>query len=222
MGYPFKILGTAASPDLLWAAAGERDSPREIASRLEIGAVKRMKLANWELPASSSDAMDVTLAVGPRCFVFRGDEPPHVIESRNCAAIAKLRQAGVSGGTILVRESMAWQVLADRNLLRTFRSDDGAELATIHFEAAPGTSGAIMAAVEFGDRWLAEWRSGPKRWLVLHSAAGQAISSGMALPVDADLFDGSAYAGLSFLKWENGKPAELIRVPALVEWSIGP
>jgi len=76
-----------------------------------------------------------------------------------------------------------------------------------------------VGAASFSDGWLVEWRSGSKRRVVLHSATGKAISTEMALPVDGDLFDSQNYDGLHFLKWKNGKPAELIIVPASVEWS---
>jgi hypothetical protein len=159
-----------------------------------------------------------------RCFVFRsnGKNPPTVSEPRDCPAIAKLRESGVSGGTIRVRESTGWQMLSDRNVLRTIRSDDGGELDTVKFEPAAGTTGSVAAAVSFGDDWLVEWRFGSKRWLVLHSATGKPISGEMASPIDGDLFDSQNYDGLQFLKWEGGKPVELIIVPASAELQSGP
>lgn len=165
--------------------------------------------------------MDVTFNLGQRCFVLRpsGGDPPHVAESQNCQAITKLLKAGVADGAIKIREDIAWQILSDRNVLRTLRSEDGGALATIRFEPASGTSGSIVAAVSFDRGWLVEWHSGPRRWLVLHSVTGKPLSTEMALPNDGELFASQNYDGLHFLKLESGKPAELIIVPAAVEWS---
>ena len=95
----------------------------------------------------------------------------------------------------------------------------GPRIEAIPFVPAAGTTGTLVAAVQFGDGWLAEWRSAQKRWLVLHAATGKAVSNAMALPVDGNLFESQTYDGLHFLKREAGKPAELIIVPASVEWS---
>ena len=100
-------------------------------------------------------------------------------------------------------------MLPDKNLLRNLRSSDGGEIGTIQFELPRGMAGAMVAAVPFNDSWLAEW----------HSPTGKPIGAEMALPVDGELFDSRNYDGLHFPRWKNGKPAELVIVPASVEWS---
>lgn len=98
-------------------------------------------------------------------------------------------------------------------------SSAGASASRSSMAAWQGMTGTIVAAVPFNDGWLAEWQSGSRRWLLLHSRRGKPISTGIPLPVDGDLFDSRISDGLHFLKWENGKPAELMIVPASVEWT---
>ncbi|MGD0501037.1 MAG: hypothetical protein ABSC23_21705 [Bryobacteraceae bacterium] len=221
MGYRFKILEDAASPDLLWMDTRTGAQIGQVSCRLRMGEVKRVKLSVGEQLPSGLGLSDVTLSVGQRCLVFRpnGENPPAAAELQNCPAIAKLQRAGVTGGTITIRESEAWQVLPGRNLLRILRSNDGGQIGAIQFGLPRGMAGTIVAAVAFNDGWLTEWQSGSRRWLLLYSRTGKPISTAMELPIDGELFDSQNYDGLHFLKWERGKPAELITVPASVEWS---
>lgn len=95
-------------------------------------------------------------------------------------------------------------------------------------EPLAGTAGSVVRAVSFDEWWqppglqigqLAEWRSAARRWLVLHSADGKPLTGEMALPVDLYLVDSVRHEGVSFLRWENDRPAELVIDIAAVEWS---
>ena len=183
-----------------------------------------MKLiAQEELP-SGLNMSDVTLTAGQRCFVLRekNENSSDVTEAQNCPAIARLQKADVSGGTITVRESVARQVLSDQNVLQILQSFDGDKVDTIRFDPVAGASGTIVVAVPFNEGWLVEWRSGTRRWLVLHSAIGKPQSTEMELPVDGELFDSQTTDGLHFLRWVDGRPTELTIVKAAVEWSRAP
>lgn len=220
MGYRFRILGDPAAPALLWVEGGTGANPAPVSARLRTRQPELTKLVVNPQRTAGSDMLDITFSLGRRCFVLRRHEgqPIQMTESRNCPAITNLATANVDEGPIRVRESTAWQILSARNAVRTFRSDDGGELGTIAFQSPPGISGVVAAAVPFEDGWLVEWHSGPRRWLMLHSETGKALTTKMSLPVDGELLASRNDDGIQFLKWENGKPAELIIVRASVEW----
>ena len=223
MGYRYKMLGDPASPDLLWVDARIGAEPGEVYAGLRTGEIERLRLATAQ-PSTGSAFLETTLSVEGRCFVLGSEEGSRTVaESPDCPATANLRKAGISGGAVIVREGIAWQVVSSTNTLRAYRTDDGEELDPTKFEPPDGNAGNVVAAVEFGGQnpgggYLVEWRSGTKRWLILHSRLGKPMSGAMELPVDRDLFASDA-AGLHFLKWENGEPVEETILHASVEWS---
>jgi hypothetical protein len=219
MGYRFRMLGDPESPDLLWVDVKGESKPGMVSTRLPVGEMKRVKAAGQSPASGGSDMFDPTLKRDGRCFVLHLTAASGAVaaELPNCPRMANL---GKNGGPMLLRERRVWQVLPDTNTVRILRSDDGGEIDTVRFEPAAGAAGSLVAAVDFNRNWMAEWRSGSRRWLVLHSPTGKPLTAAMASPVEGELFDSSNLQGLEFLKWEGGKPVEWITVPASVEWSV--
>lgn len=193
-GYEFRALGeNPQSPSVLWADSRAGTKPAQLSSRLRIWEQKRIPVVmDQNLPVARRGTQDVIVNAGKRCFALRtaGENAPRAAELRDCAASQRF--------------------IAQK------------------LEPAAGKVGSVIRAVGFGDQWqprglqigqLAEWESGTRRWLVRHSVDGMPLTGEMALPVDGYLADSVSYEGISFLRFENGRPAELVIDLAAVEWS---
>jgi hypothetical protein len=197
MGYRFRVLGeNPRSPSLLWADSRASTEPAHMSSRLRTWEQNRLPIVVEEnLPEARPGTQDIIVNAEQRCFALRstGENAVRVAELRDCPANPRLIAHGL--------------------------------------EPPAGTAGSVSRVVTFGEWWqppgpqmgqLAEWRSGARRWLVLHSADGRPLTGEMALPVDFYLVESVGYEGVSFLRWENDSPAELVVDLAAVEWSRTP
>jgi hypothetical protein len=205
VGYRFKALGDdKESPSLLWANGRDGTQPGPISTVLRTWEQKRIPLVVEErLPGAGLTAQDIIVNGEQRCFLIRAN-------GENAAQLAD------------------WHDCPATNTSRSFRTRDGLELSARQFEPPAGILGRLIDAVAFnaawelipfGEGWIAEWQSGTRRGLALHSANGKPLTAEMALPADESLFDSERSSGLSFLRWKDGKPAELIIDLASVEWS---
>jgi hypothetical protein len=194
MGYRFRALGdNPRLPSLLWTDSRAGTEPAQLSSRLRTWEQKRIPLVVQEnLPGARPGTQDIIVNVEQRCFALRS-------AAGNAVRAAELR--GCPASQRLIAESL---------------------------EPPAGTAGSVVRAAGFDEWWqppglqigqLAEWRSATRRWLVLHSADGKPLTGEMALPVDLYLVDSVRFEGVSFLRWENNRPTELVVDLAAVEWS---
>lgn len=217
LGDRFRKVGNIESPALLWADSSEGVSPADVIATFRTGKVTRSaqgKPAGRDAEFGTWFTMD-----GQACYYLDGAVVARITEG--CPAIERLRRAGISGGAIRVRQSMAWQVIPEENRIRTFRSNDGGELDSTVFQPVPAQPIArVIGAVNFGgDYWLVEWQSAARHWLALHAPSGLPMTGALRNPLgQARLVESSDHQGVRFVRWSGGMPVEVITAAASIEW----
>ena len=220
LGYRVRLLGDSKSPTLLWADSREGVNVAAVSAALQTHKITRSAVdAQGKTDNTRNDGTWFSNN-GQACHLIDGAVVSRFPES--CPTIERMRRAGVSGGHLRVRESMAWQVIPDENRIRTFRSHDGGDLDSTVFQPVPGQPPVRVAgAVEFvGDYWLVEWESGARQWLALHRrSSGQPVTNALRNPFgNATLLESLSHQGLRFLRWHGDRPVEVITATASIEW----
>lgn len=216
--YPLRLLGGGTSPAWIWADARPSTGAGTLGAEVHATSVTVRPLQVVEVADSTGGPFDVLVSRGAGCYAIRPEKDAASVacHHRRCTPVERLRRAGVSG-PLVVKESMAWEVGVQRNLVRTFRSDDGGALGEYRL-TAPQPQAELVHAVEFGQGLLVQWRVASGMALTLHDAACRPLTGLMAAGVRGELLAASPSDGMTFVEWKDGRPIAVTRCAMSVSW----
>jgi photosystem II stability/assembly factor-like uncharacterized protein len=134
------------------------------------------------------------------------------MRSADCDAAKALREGGVKAEAFGIYEG---EVIEGSGRERLWRELEG--LTERRRIKLPG-EGELIAVSPAGDFFVSQWREGSKAPAMrVHLKDGTLAAADLAAPADEFLFVDPA-KGLVFLRWENGRPAAWVELPARMEW----
>lgn len=182
---------------------------------------RKIALVEAPVPRSVRDASYFIVAPEGGCFALHvGSGSVGAMYAQDCDAAASLRAKGLSRGPIVARESVVWQTDPAANAWRVFDAGD-LPAGAVSLTLASGREGQLVGAARAGEFVLAQWRDASSSWLTLHRESGVALTGPLPVPATDQLLAADEARGLVFLRWEGGKPALWVEVPARVEWRAG-
>ena len=194
-----------------------------LSASLVAGAPVERKIALVEAPVPRSvrDASYFIVAPGGGCFAMHvGSGAVGAMYAQDCDAAASLRAKGLSAAPLVARESVVWQTDPAARAWRVYDAGD-LPAGPVSLVLAASRDGQLVGAARAGEFVLAQWRDAASSWLTLHRESGVALTGPLPVPATDQLLAADEARGLVFLRWESGKPALWLEVPARVEWRAG-